>query len=461
MTPRCAAGRLGYSTGMVTRTGCLAVLFLVSSCSGGSAAGPDASGADAARVDGGVTGSADASRKDVKPGGGPDAKVAADGSQGGHDDATGPVVDSGSPVRDGGHDAGSAVPPSAAAALAQKLRGGSPHFLMGMGNDLASDHNMDGAYTLGATLDLHYVYLSGLEGQGGWPDWNAGGTFVDIMTSYADMHGVTPMFTLYSMAAQGQNNMAALTNDAFMTPYWAGAKLLFQRLGVYGKASIVHIEPDFWAFAQQASPTAKAAVHVTTLVPECAAVTDDMIGLAGCFRILARKYAPEAAIGFHVSVWAGDVPTTIAFFQAIGAGDADFLVTDVIDRDAGCYEAHTDPNCQRGGTTGWYLDETNQTSPNFHENFAWVKQMTDAIKLPMLWWQVPFGAPSMTPGGSAGMYRDNHVDYFFKHVDELAAAGGVGVAFGTGAGNQTYITSDGNEFENAVKAYFAAPYALH
>ena len=67
-----------------------------------------------------------------------------------------------------------------AADVARKL-GRTPHFLVGMGNDLANDHAMDGAYTLGVTLDLHYAYMVGLPGQGGWPDCNAGGTFVNIL----------------------------------------------------------------------------------------------------------------------------------------------------------------------------------------------------------------------------------------------------------------------------------------
>ena len=66
-----------------------------------------------------------------------------------------------------------------------------------MGNDLANDHAMDGAYTLGVTLDLHYAYMVGLPGQGGWPDWNAGGTFVNILADAADAKSVTPMSTLY------------------------------------------------------------------------------------------------------------------------------------------------------------------------------------------------------------------------------------------------------------------------
>ena len=101
--------------------------------------------------------------------------------------------------------------PVRAADVATRL-GRPPRFLIGMGNDLANDHNQDGAYTLGVTLDLHYAYLVGLPGQGGWPDWNAGGTFVNILTDTADDHGVVPMFTLYQMAAWGEGNIGALTN---------------------------------------------------------------------------------------------------------------------------------------------------------------------------------------------------------------------------------------------------------
>ena len=48
-----------------------------------------------------------------------------------------------------------------AADVARKL-GRTPHFLVGMGNDLDNDHSKDGAYTLGVTLDLHYAYMVGL-----------------------------------------------------------------------------------------------------------------------------------------------------------------------------------------------------------------------------------------------------------------------------------------------------------
>jgi hypothetical protein len=348
-----------------------------------------------------------------------------------------------------------------AAQLAAALRGRS-NFLVGLGNDLGSDRDHDGAYSLGTTLDLHYAYLVGLQGQGGWPDWNPNGGFVDALTSSAAAHGVTPMFTLYSMAAWGENNMSVLTNDGYMGPYWQGAKMLFQHLGTFGNPAVVHLEPDFWAFAQKATsgdPTAHA-VHVSALAPDCAGLPDDLTGMGRCLVRLARTYAPHTAIGFHASVWAADDPKqTMAFLQKIGASDADLVVVETLDRDAGCFEAGVQSDCQgRGGP--FYWDESNQSSPNFHDHLAWAKTVHDALGRPLLWWQTPLGVPSSTPGGSAGHYRDNRVHYLFSHVAEFVAAGGVGAVFGVGSQNQTDITTDGGQFRNAVMHYFAAPVAL-
>ena len=85
---------------------------------------------------------------------------------------------------------------------------------------------------------------------------------------------------------------------------------------------------------------------------------------------------------------------------------------------------------------------------------------TEGLGKPMLWWQIPFGVPSNTPGGTPGHYRDNRVRYLFGHVQEFIDAGFAGAAFGTGAANQTDITTDGGQFRNAVTAYFARPVPL-
>ncbi|MFT3925205.1 MAG: hypothetical protein QM778_21895 [Myxococcales bacterium] len=365
----------------------------------------------------------------------------------------------------GGSDAtagGGGGSPTSASELASKL--GKSNFLIGMGNDFdqSGNHDLDGAFTLGSTLDVHYVYLVGLKGRNGWPDWNTDGSFVNIIADSAKKHHATPMFTLYAMAASGENNVSVLTDDAYMKAYWDSAKLLYQRLAMFGDAALVQFEPDFWGYVQQKSPggdPSKLPVHVGSLAPDCNGLPENLVGMGECLVQLARKYAPKALVGFHASSWADpDVAKIARFLTDIGAGKADFLTTDTLDRDAGCFEAHVDPNCQRGGA--FYWDATNQTSPNFHEHLDWVKTLTTGVGKPMLWWQTPFGVPSDTPGGKPGQYRDNRVKYIFEHIDEFIAAGGVGAVFGTGAGNQTDPKTDGGQFKNAVAKYFAAPVPL-
>jgi hypothetical protein len=356
------------------------------------------------------------------------------------------------------------TPPSAgtgrAAQVAAKL--GKSHFVIGMGNDLDNDHSKDGAYTLGTKLDLHYAYMVGLPGigPGGWPDWNANGTFANILSDSAARNCVTPMYTVYSMAAEGDGNLAGLANDGYMRAYWNTAKLLFERIAAFGKPAVVHLEPDFFAYAQIQSngqPESRA-VRIHGLAPDCDGDPENLVGMGRCWVTLARKYAPKALVGFHVSQWGGSPPDLVRFFNAIGAADTDLIFMDMLDRDAGCFEAGNDPNCTRQGE--FYWDETNQKSPNFHEYLAYAKQISDGLNKPILWWQVPFGVPSDTPGGTPGHYRDNRVKYIFSHIDEFIAAGGLGVTFGVGAGNQTDWKTDNGQFKNAVSAYFQNPVRL-
>jgi hypothetical protein len=342
-----------------------------------------------------------------------------------------------------------------AADLSLRLRGTS-HFLVGLGND------GDGAFTLGSTLDLHDAILRGLPGRGGWSDSPADGGFIDGFVRSADAHGTTPMLTLATMARQDEDedNLHVLSDEQTMSAFWIGARLLFQRLGSYGKPSLVHLEPDFWGFAQQASPDGTRPVLVKRFASECGDEADDVRGMARCLLKLARTYAPRAAVGFHASVWAGTPASVVRFLRAIGADGADLVVTDVADRDAGCWERGTDPECQGPKLTGLYLDETNRTSPNFHEELAWAKEIHDGLGLPVLWWQVPLGVPRNRAGGRTDHYRDNHVHYMFGHIDELIAAGGVGAVFGTKVAHQTTIATDGDQFKNAVARYFQSPAPL-
>lgn len=343
---------------------------------------------------------------------------------------------------------------SSAADLARKL-GRDANFLIGMGNDLPANFIWENSviYTLGAQLDVHYIYLAQ-----GWQDWNAGGMFPKIIAEVDLSKGATPMSTVYAMAGKGENNLSVLVDDAYMTAYWNAAKVLMQRYAELDTPTIVHLEPDFWAFAQHLGNDPSKLP--SRLHPDCTGLPADISGMARCWFKLARDNAPKVLIGLHASEWAAGSGNDVgAYLNALGAAESDLVFIDMLDRDAGCFEEGKLPQCMRGAGP-FYLDETNETSPNYAERLAFAKQVHDTTEKPILWWQLPFGVPSDTPGGTPGHFRDNKVHYIFSHIQEFVDAGGVGAAFGTGAGDQTYPGTDGGQFDDAVQAYYANPVAL-
>lgn len=245
-----------------------------------------------------------------------------------------------------------------------------------------------------------------------------------------------------------------------MTRYWTGVRLLFTRLAAVDRPAMVHLEPDFWGFAQQESRDGDPA-NVPVLVrgvAECADLPDDVSGMGRCIVRLARAIAPRVALGMHASGFGapGRPKDVAAFLTRCGAREADFIVVETLDRDAGCFEAGGDPYCTRSDGP-LYWDETNRTSPNFAEHFAWVRTIHERLGLPVLWWQMPLGVPSDVPGGTPKRYRDNRVKYFSEHALDFEAAGGFGVLFGVGAPNQTDLTTDGGQFARAVTEYYRNP----
>jgi hypothetical protein len=335
-------------------------------------------------------------------------------------------------------------------------------FLLGLGNDAAgTDPSQAHAYGLGNKVDLHYMYLSGLS----WPDWNApAGSYVTLQANAAKSRGIVPMFTLYQAASYGENNLAAFDTTAFMTQYWRGVRLMFEQLGAFDSPAVVHIEPDLWGYTQAHSELPSGTpMKVGAIVPECTDLPADVSGMARCVIRLSRQLAPKVVIGLSASAFGAftngysDPARIGAYLKAIGAGEADITVVETLDRDAGCFEAASDPACQRSGS--FYWDEANVAHPNFHDHLAWARTIRDVVGKPLLWWQMPLGVPSGS-AGSAGRYRDNRVHYVFSHPEEFAAAGGIGAVFGTGAPNQTNATTDGGQFRSALAKYSASPAPL-
>lgn len=296
----------------------------------------------------------------------------------------------------------------------------------------------------------------GTQWWGTW-QWNAlpPGQFVRDFVAGAQADGLLPMLTYYvilpaSGVAEGTPEATqAATNSTFMARYLADFAFLMRQIG--NAPAIVHVEPDFWGYAQRAAsngPPSSLPAKVASANPtDCGALPDTIEGLGRCFVAMARKYAPNAKIGLHGSAWATNFDCITntwtgldvaheaqltADFLAAAAPTADLVVVDMADRDAGYYQSIGRPT---------WLDATDAKLPTFAQAFRWSRALSDRAGKPILWWQLPVGNTGLAdaPGG----WWDNRVEYFFTHPDRVAASGAVGMAFGSGASGQTTPESDG------------------
>lgn len=275
-----------------------------------------------------------------------------------------------------------------------------------------------------------------------------------------------PMFTYYEIlqASQVQEGAPEVTDAAndvkLMTRYFNDWRFLLQQIG--SSVAFLHIEPDFWGYAdRQGDPHMLAAAVASANPTDCGSIENSIAGLGQCLVAMVRTYAPNAFVGLQASAWApdgdvslntdasldvaGEAQKVATFLSACGEDQADFVIVETSDRDAGYYQSI-------GRNTWW--DDTNATLPDFHQDFAWVKALSEALGKPAMWWQTPLG--NMNQNDTTNHWKDNRVDYFFAHMNELAAAHGVGAVFGAGAGDQTTPESDGGNLVAKANAYVSA-----
>ncbi len=276
-----------------------------------------------------------------------------------------------------------------------------------------------------------------------------------------------PMFTYYQIfqssgVTEGAAEVMQAAMDAsFMARYFADWRFVLQQIGT--NVVLLDIEPDFWGFAEQISedPTSLPAAVASANATDCASMPNTIAGMGRCMISMTRKYAPHAFVALHNSSWGTNVdvdtntdPTldlktvatqSAAFLMACGEGDADFVIVETSDHDAGYLES-------MGETNVWW-DAANMTLPDFHQNFTYVQALTEALNKPALYWQTPFG--NINQNNTPYHWQDDRVDYFFAHMDELARAHVIGATFGAG-GTQTEPETDGGNFLAKANAYFAA-----
>ncbi len=257
-------------------------------------------------------------------------------------------------------------------------------------------------------------------------------------------------------------------NYGFLTSgiheYLQDMRVLFQKMGAYGKPVMFHVEPDFFGYLQQycvnnkTTPAAVVAKIRYSDVPECQALPETVTGLMDCLITMRNRIAPKVRMGFHASHW-GDwydmndpaapaqqkAYSVADFLRSVGSDKTDFVVLETTDRDAGFYES------QNPGKIFYWTDKDREN------HLRWVGYISERTAKPILWWQMPFGVPSNTPGGTSGHYRDNRVPYFYNMVPRLVGLGGFGMVFGAGADGQTTYETDGGQYKRYNDAYKAAP----
>jgi hypothetical protein len=308
-------------------------------------------------------------------------------------------------------------------------------------------------------------------GCGWWGCWQwdqvAPGAYVRDFLSRAQADGQLPMITYYlelqaSGLAEGTAQLAALDDAAFLSRYLADWRFLLRQIG--SAKALLHVEPDMWGYGQHrsADPAAIPARVKAAAPAECGALPDTLAGLGRCLVAMVRTHAPNARVGLHASGWASGMDCfqnrqasldcaaegrkVGQWLLAAGAGDGDFVGADMSDRDADWYRLVQ-------GQQRWW-DASNATLPHFHQAFTWAKAMAEALGRPVLWWQTPVG--NSLQANVAGHYRDNRVEYLFAHMSEVAAAHGVGVAYGAGASGNTTPDDDGGVLAAATSAYVAS-----
>lgn len=239
----------------------------------------------------------------------------------------------------------------------------------------------------------------------------------------------------------GPGEVKAINRTDLLTRYLNDYRFFLQKIG--NSHDMIDLEPDFWGFARSLGNLHLVPAQVTASNPtDCASQENSASGLAQCLIHMAHKYAPNTAVGLHLSCfdWESNLQKCVKDYADLGAKNADFLATDVSDRDAGWYAqpAH-------GGSDHFWNDQKAAASLKF-----W-KTMAESVGKPVVLWQIPVG--NMAGNNTPGHFKDDKVDWFFSHMDQVANAHIAGLLFGAGWTEQTTPETDGGNLINKTIAY--------
>ncbi|MEY9857069.1 hypothetical protein ABH935_002677 [Catenulispora sp. GAS73] len=248
---------------------------------------------------------------------------------------------------------------------------------------------------------------------------------------------------LGDLAGQGDGpgEVVAINRVDLLTRYLNDYRFFLQKIGT--RNDMIDLEPDFWGYVRSIGNPHQVPAQVSAANPtDCGSQENSAAGLAHCLVAMAREYAPNAAVALHLTCWDWQTETAgcIRDYQALGAQNADFLVTDVSDRDAGWYAepAH-------GARDTFWTDQKAAAALGFY------KTMAEALGKPVVLWQIPVG--NMAQNNTLNHYQDDKVDWFFAHMSQVANAHVAGLLFGAGQQEQTTVETDGGNLISKTIAY--------
>ncbi|MFJ9842017.1 RICIN domain-containing protein [Kitasatospora sp. NPDC101155] len=395
----------------------------------------------------------------------PAGSVSGGGSNGDSGSGSTGSSSSGGSSNTGSSGNGSSNAGSSGGSSAKRIMGSSTILIGGL---------MDDATANAAPFDVRYAYIHSqpapssdaytasrckAEWSGWWGCWTgdttAPGTQVTVdndRASKATYQGKPrPQkfhFTWYSlrdlgdMAGQGDGpgEVQAINRADLLTKYMNDYRFFLQKIGT--AQDMVDIEPDFWGYVRSLGNPHQVSAQVKAANPtDCGSQENSASGLAQCLIAMGHKYAPNTGVGLHLSCfdWQQNTPQCVKDYADLGAKNADFLVTDVTDRDAGWYAlpAH-------GSKDTFWNDQKGFAA------LAFYKTMSESVGKPVVLWQIPLG--NMAGNNTPGHYKDDKVDWFFSHMDQVANAHVGALLFGAGWSEQTTPETDGRNLINKTTA---------
>ncbi|WP_240950724.1 hypothetical protein [Collimonas pratensis] len=236
-----------------------------------------------------------------------------------------------------------------------------------------------------------------------------------------------------------QDEVTAVNQVDLLTRYLNDYRFFLQKIG--SSHDMIDLEPDFFGFARGYGPLDQDPAQVTAANPtDCADQPNTVAGLARCLIAMARKYAPNTAVGLHLTCWdwPGNVDKCAKDYVTLGGKGADFLVGEVESTDAGL-------NAKLGNGNSFWSDQ------KWAAQLAYWKQMAEAVGHPIVVWQIPIG--NMAQNNTDYHYQDDKVDWLFSHMDQVASAHVAALMFGQGSDLSTTAETDGGNLFAKTAAY--------